>query len=280
MTTEQRTYKHRVTITAACLLAALVISQHVQAQECCGSKSSTADTASAAECHSSQPAVAQRTGPAWVPPHGGQIHKSTWNIFEVLYGPQESRIYVYDIFHHPIAVRGIQGQAFMHVHSTDGKYRYPLHYMGAGDERDYLAFHVDLTRVRDGDMDVHLEFANMPNPEEPVVRFAQVFALNPSVRPALYSTAHERQSQSVFQKPPARPPAVTLADATTMDQPAIDRQKNCPVLGTALGEHGKPIKLSVNGHSLFVCCRGCIEKVLQQPDAYFQKVASVGGPSM
>ena len=276
-----RTHKTLMAVAAASFLAALAIPQNAQAQgSCCSSKSSKPDAAGAADCHSDTGTVTQRTDSAWVPPHGGQIHKSIWNYFEVVYGPQESRIYVYDIFHNPVAARGIQGQVFMRVRSNGGEYHYPLHYMAARDGRDSLAFHVDLTHVRDGDMDVQLDLVNMPNPEERTVRFTQVFAIHPSMRPAMNAIAAGRENPSGSERTQERPPAVALADATTLDQSAIDRQGVCPLTGTSLGEHGTPIKVSLNGRSLFVCCRGCIDKVLQQPDAYFQKVARAGSPSM
>jgi hypothetical protein len=217
-----------------------------------------------------------------VPPHGGQIHKSIWNVYEVAYGPQETRIYVYDIFHNPVVARGIQGQAFLRVRSNGGQYRYPLQHVMERDGRDYLAFRVDLTRVRDGDMDVHLELTNMPNRDERTVRFAQVFSRNQPTHLAAKTgnTAGEPTFKSSHERMPTMPPAVALSDATASDRPAFERQGLCPVMGSRLGEHGTPIKVSVNGRSLFVCCRGCIDKVLQQPDAYFQKALLAGAKRM
>ena len=232
-------YTHRLfaATVAASFLALLVTTQNARAQGCCSSKSSKAKAASAADCHSDESVVAQRREPAWVPPRGGQIHKSIWNYFEVVYGPQEPRIYIYDIFHNPVTARGIQGQAFMRVSSNGREYRYPVHHVAARDGRDYLAIHVDLTHVRNGDMDVHLELANMPNPEARVVRFAQVFAMHPISR--VVATAMRvcpnPQLNAGDQGTPARPPAVAISDAATSDRSAIERQGVCPVMGSPFG---------------------------------------------
>ena len=267
-----KTHMHKTfaTIAAVSFLAVMASSQPVQAQgSCCSSKSSKSGAASTADCHSDQSVVSQARDPVWVPPHGGQIHKSIWNYFEVVYG-----------FHYPVSARGIQGQVFMRVRSNGGEFRYPLHYMGEHSGRDYLAIHVDLQHVKDGDMDTYLEIANLPNPEERIVRFTQVFAMTPSMLPAMDPMANGNERPSGLQRTPEKPPAVALADATSSDRPAIERQRTCPVTGSPLGEHGTPIKVSLGGRSLFVCCRGCIDKVLQQPDAYFQKPTLAGTPNM
>ena len=257
MITSWHTHRLFAVTVAANLLALLVTTQNARAQGCCSSKSSKPEPASAADCHSDESVVAQRREPAWVPPHGGQIHKSIWNYLEVVYGPQETRIYVYDIFHNPEMARGIQGQAFLRVRSNGGQYRYPLHHIMERNGRDYLTFRVDLTRVRDGDMDVHLDLANMPNREEQTVRFAQVFAMHPSSRAAATAmrVGPNPQFNAVDQRTPARPLAVSISDVTTSDRPAIERQGVCPVMESRLGEHGTPIKLSVDERSLFLMHR-------------------------
>jgi hypothetical protein len=43
-----------------------------------------------------------------------------------------------------------------------------------------------------------------------------------------------------------------------------------------LGEHGKPIKIVIDGRPIFVCCEGCIDKVVQNRDSYFREVADRG----
>jgi len=45
------------------------------------------------------------------------------------------------------------------------------------------------------------------------------------------------------------------------EQEAALRQRICPVTGEPLGSMGKPIKVTVAGRSLFVCCQGCVNAI-------------------
>jgi YHS domain-containing protein len=63
----------------------------------------------------------------------------------------------------------------------------------------------------------------------------------------------------------------------TAEMPAEDRtlalkQKVCPVSGEALGTMGAPLKMDVNGHTVFLCCEGCKDKLLASPDEYLAKI--------
>ncbi|RUL87446.1 hypothetical protein [Tautonia sociabilis] len=49
-------------------------------------------------------------------------------------------------------------------------------------------------------------------------------------------------------------------------------QKVCPDSGEPLGGMGVPIKVDVNGIPVFVCCAGCKDGVLADPDAALAKV--------
>jgi hypothetical protein len=46
---------------------------------------------------------------------------------------------------------------------------------------------------------------------------------------------------------------------------------------TRLGGHGQPIKLLVAGKPLFVCCKGCIQQVMNDPQRYLAKVGQRPG---
>lgn len=45
------------------------------------------------------------------------------------------------------------------------------------------------------------------------------------------------------------------------DQRQALQQRTCPVTRDLLGSMGKPIEVSVNGRTVFVCCQGCVEEV-------------------
>lgn len=68
---------------------------------------------------------------------------------------------------------------------------------------------------------------------------------------------------------------MVVASATSADQAAIARQGVCAVTGGRLGAMGTPIKMTANGQSLFVCCKGCVGKVEKSPASYFAKAAEL-----
>lgn len=56
------------------------------------------------------------------------------------------------------------------------------------------------------------------------------------------------------------------------DQLLARAQKVCPVGGGALGEMGVPVKVSVEGRDVFVCCEGCIEDLKADPAKFLAKL--------
>lgn len=63
-----------------------------------------------------------------------------------------------------------------------------------------------------------------------------------------------------------------LAAAKETDQELIEKQKTCPVTDQPLGSMGKPVKVVVKGHTVFLCCAGCKKKILADPDKYLKKL--------
>ena len=78
-----------------------------------------------------------------------------------------------------------------------------------------------------------------------------------------------RAVQQVSQRP-----AVSVTTATAADVPAIRAQGVCPVIDEPLGEMGAPIKVTVNGRAMFVCCQGCVSEVVENFEANAQKLAA------
>jgi hypothetical protein len=56
------------------------------------------------------------------------------------------------------------------------------------------------------------------------------------------------------------------------DRALAEEQKYCPDSGEPLGSMGAPIKVMVKGQPVFVCCGGCKDGVLKDPDATLKKV--------
>ncbi len=46
----------------------------------------------------------------------------------------------------------------------------------------------------------------------------------------------------------------------THDQLRAAVQKICPVSGSKLGEHGAPLKVKMGQETVFLCCKGCLQK--------------------
>lgn len=184
------------------------------------------------------------------PPHGGQLARNDTLALEVVYRPQEIRVYAYDSALQPASVKDVAGELAMQVEGHNEFHRAPLRYVASppdSHEQDYLAAGVNLSNVRDGGMKVWFKLDNLPHSDrrQPLV-FNQVFALSQ--------------------------PHVALAALTEDDQEGIARQKVCPVMGGALGSMGEPVKLLVDNHPLYLCCRGCVRKVQEAPDTYLAKV--------
>ena len=51
-------------------------------------------------------------------------------------------------------------------------------------------------------------------------------------------------------------------------------QGMCPVTGAELGSMGEPVPVTVRGKVVYVCCAGCVNKLLADPERYLR-----GGPS-
>ena len=174
----------------------------------------------------------------------------------VVYRPKETRLYVYSLEGRPLSVRGVRGELLMQVHGSDRVHRFPLRYAAAEAARgevDYLLSPVDVSRIEDGRMTVTALLDELPHREEPQARFTQTFALS-------------------------RPPTdIAVSSVTAADREEIARQRVCPVMGSELGSHGEPIKLTIGEQSLYICCRGCLARVEEDPQAYLAKALSPQG---
>jgi YHS domain-containing protein len=63
-----------------------------------------------------------------------------------------------------------------------------------------------------------------------------------------------------------------LAKLSPDDAASAEKQHVCPVSGEMLGSMGAPIKLDVQGHQIWICCEGCKETLLANPDKYLAKL--------
>lgn len=63
-----------------------------------------------------------------------------------------------------------------------------------------------------------------------------------------------------------------LAELPEADRALAEKQKVCPVTGEALGSMGKPLKVTVKGRTVFLCCGGCEEDLKKDPDKFLAKL--------
>ena len=65
---------------------------------------------------------------------------------------------------------------------------------------------------------------------------------------------------------------VELAKLSPEDAASAEKQHMCPVSGEMLGTMGVPQKVDVNERSVWICCDGCKDQLLNKPDEYLAKL--------
>lgn len=63
-----------------------------------------------------------------------------------------------------------------------------------------------------------------------------------------------------------------LSELPAGDRRLAETQRECPVSGMPLGSMGVPIKVVVQGRTVFICCEGCRESLLAEPTKYLAKL--------
>lgn len=66
--------------------------------------------------------------------------------------------------------------------------------------------------------------------------------------------------------------AEALSKLSPADREAAKKQKTCPVSGEPLGSMGTPVKVTVKGKDVFLCCKGCEGAIKEDPDEYLKKL--------
>lgn len=70
--------------------------------------------------------------------------------------------------------------------------------------------------------------------------------------------------------------AAEMAKLSPEDRKEAEVQKFCVISdGSRLGSMGPPIKLDINGESVFVCCSGCKSAALKNPEKTLATVAKL-----
>ncbi len=66
--------------------------------------------------------------------------------------------------------------------------------------------------------------------------------------------------------------AEALAALSPEDRALAERQEICPVSGQPLGSMGTPVKVTVEGRDVLLCCEGCRPAIEADPQTYLDKL--------
>lgn len=81
---------------------------------------------------------------------------------------------------------------------------------------------------------------------------------------------------SPFEQPLTPDMIAALAELSDADRALAETQVICPVRKYRLGSMGAPPKVDVNGKPVFICCEGCREDLLSDPDKYLALLVGQG----
>ena len=187
------------------------------------------------ECHlpnGGLPLLVQRT------PHGGLFLETGSHRLEVVYLPQQTRVYLYGKSMEPISTLTLRGEMSLQVRGGSPPRHIPLqHAPSSGPkDQDYLVAAADVSQLPD-ETPITFHFDNLPDRRHSKAEFTPVF------------------SQSEIR------PYVVRVSFVQADREGLAAQQVCPITGARLGSMGEPIKVLVGDRPLYLCCADCIEKV-------------------
>ncbi|MFO0809006.1 MAG: efflux RND transporter periplasmic adaptor subunit [Gemmataceae bacterium] len=96
--------------------------------------------------------------------------------------------------------------------------------------------------------------------------------LNPAAGSIYFGGSGGKDAPATPAVRPSTPP-----EASEENQKLAAAQRLCPVTGKPLGSMGLPVRVSVKDVQVLLCCDGCREKALKDPDATIKKVAELKG---
>lgn len=104
----------------------------------------------------------------------------------------------------------------------------------------------------------------------------RISVLNPDLvlRPGMFATV--RVQTPVSETEPFRTALATARREPASDDEAalIAHQGVCPVTGLKLGSMGAPLKVSLDGGDVFVCCSSCESQLRENPKEFLAKIAA------
>lgn len=105
--------------------------------------------------------------------------------------------------------------------------------------------------------------------------------LNPSLAASYFGAGDASRAaaptRAVSVAEPSRESAA-LAKLAPADRRIVEEQKICPVTRKALGSMGTPVRVSVSGRVVFLCCGGCQDALEENPRKYLDVLDAKPGP--
>lgn len=84
---------------------------------------------------------------------------------------------------------------------------------------------------------------------------------------------HDTHQHADHEKTDMEKMTEALASFSAEDRASAMKQHFCPVSGEMLGTMGAPEKVDVGGQAVWICCDGCKDKLLADPDKYLAKLS-------
>ena len=99
---------------------------------------------------------------------------------------------------------------------------------------------------------------------------------NVATRPVADESHDHAHSDDAHDDHGASEVAAEMAKLSPEDRKEAEAQKFCVISnGSLLGSMGAPIKLDVNGQSVYVCCAGCKSAAMKDPEKTLAIVAKL-----
>jgi hypothetical protein len=108
---------------------------------------------------------------------------------------------------------------------------------------------------------------------------SQATAKSPSSEALPVAAANPKQPKHSKKTPTAAEKqeiAAALAELSAADRALAERQVECPVTELPLGSMGKPVRVEIEGRTLFLCCEGCVARLRKDPQKFLTKATPSG----
>jgi membrane fusion protein, copper/silver efflux system len=100
--------------------------------------------------------------------------------------------------------------------------------------------------------------------------------LNPSLAAAYFGSGGTGRNAARTTPPKTETPSKS-SSLSAADRKLAAAQKICPVTSAPLDSMGGPVRIEVNGRTVFLCCEGCEEAVRKDPKKYLAKIPPSAG---